>query len=301
MRKQDNIDNSNLQEYIEHIRFVPVDSNPDMIFEKICHRIKNGKTLILGVSPVWKYISVAASIALLIVSSLFVIATKKTDTIQMSYLEVQSVSGSKTRVVLPDSSVVWLNSKASIRYPQQFTGQNREVEFTGEALFSITKNKEMPFIVVMNGMKLEVLGTVFNIHSDMTSDIIETTLLEGSVAVFSENNTTGKADAILLPNEQALYNRSSGDMKVRDVSGILYSAWVSGVFRFENNTLEDIMRTLSRAFDVSIHIKSKSLGEKKFTAQFFHHETLDEILSVLQISAKYKYEKIKGEIYITDK
>ena len=61
------------------------------------------------------------------------------------------------------------------------------------------------------------------------------------------------------------------------------------------------MRTLSRAFDVSIHIESDMLAKKKFTAQFFHHETLDEILSILQVSAKYKYQKVKGEIYITSK
>lgn len=302
MKKHDDIiGDEKLQKYIERVHFVPIVSDPNTLFDKVCYRIKCGRSRTIGVSSVWKYLSIAASLALLIVSSLFIISSGEKNVSQMSYLEVKSISGSKTRVVLPDSSVVWLNSNASIRYPQVFTSQNREVEFTGEALFSITKDKEKPFIVVMDGMKVEVLGTVFNIHSDSKTDIIETTLLDGTVAVFADNNNTGKADVILSPNEQVLYNRTDGEVKVQKVSGALYSAWVNGVFHFENNTLEEVMRTLSRAFDVSIHIESDMLAKKKFTAQFFHHETLDEILSILQVSAKYKYQKVKGEIYITSK
>lgn len=300
MKKHNNIEDNHLQDYIERIRFVPIDSDPDTVFEKICHRIEYGKVRIIGVSPVWKYISVAASLALLIVSSFLILSSPEEKESPMAYVEVKAVPGSKTKVVLPDSSVVWLNSNASICYPQLFTDQNREVKFAGEGLFVVAKDEEKPFVVAMDGMKIQVLGTVFNIHSDITSDIIETTLLEGKVAIFIGNDME-KADVILSPNEQALYNRSGGDINVQKVRGSLYASWVNGVFHFENNTLEEIMRTLSRAFDVSIHIKSNSLGSKRFTAQFSHRETLDEILSILQVSAKYKYEKIKGEICITEK
>lgn len=300
MDKHHHIEEEELREYVERIRFNPVDTDPDVVFEKIRYRIRYGITGFSGVSPVWRYAAVAATVALLIVSALFIYSPK--EKVQpLAYIDVKAIPGSKTRVVLPDSSEVWLNSNATIRYPQQFAAQNRRVEFSGEALFTITENKDKPFIVDMNGMKVEVLGTVFNIHSDPKSDIIETTLLEGSVAIFSANNHTQQADRVLLPDEQALFNKTDNRLDVQHVRASMYSAWASGIFRFENDTLEEIMKTLSRAFDVSIHLDSKLIGDKRFTAQFFHHETLDEILSVLQISAKYQYKKVKGEIYITDK
>lgn len=300
MDKHHHIEEEELREYVERIRFNPVDTDPDVVFEKIRYRIRYGITGFRGVSPVWRYAAMAATVALLVVSALFIYLPK--EKVQpLAYIDVKAIPGSKTRVVLPDSSEVWLNSNATIRYPQQFAAQNRRVEFSGEALFTITKNKDKPFIVEMNGMKVEVLGTVFNIHSDPKSDIIETTLLEGSVAIFSANNYTKQADRVLLPDEQALFNKTDNRLDVQHVRALMYSAWASGIFRFENDTLEEIMKTLSRAFDVSIHLDSKLIGDKRFAAQFFHHETLDEILSVLQISAKYQYKKVKGEIYITDK
>lgn len=300
MKKHNNIGKGDLDNCIDRVRFQPVSSDANAVFEKIQYRIKYGKTMMIGVSPVWRYVAVAASLALLLLSSLFIFAPKEEAT-QIAYLDVKATVGSKTRVVLPDSSVVWLNSNASIRYPQQFVEQNRRVELGGEALFTVAKDKEKPFIVSVGGMKVQVLGTVFNIHSDAKTNIVETTLMEGSVAVFSGNNKTRNADLILSPNEQVLYNKENGKMAVRPVMASMYSSWVHGQFYFENNTLPEIMRTLERAFDVSIHIKSESLKNKRFTAQFFHNETLDEILSVLQISAKYKYQKIQGEIFITDK
>ena len=286
---------------IDRVRFQPVSSDENAVFEKIQYRIKYGKTMMIGVSPVWKYVAVAASLALLLLSSLFILAPKEEVRQQIAYLDVKATAGSKTCVVLPDSTVVWLNSNASIHYPQQFVEQNRRVELEGEALFTVAKDKDKPFIVSVGGMKVQVLGTVFNIHSDAKTNIVETTLLEGSVAVFSGNNATKNADLILSPNEQVLYDKENGKMAIRPVKASMYSSWVNGHFYFENNTLQEIMRTLERAFDVSIHIKSESLKNKRFTAQFFHDETLDEILSVLQISAKYKYKKIQGEIFITDK
>ena len=302
MEKQfDHKEEKKILDCMERIRFKPVESDPDSVFEKVRSRMIYGKIRIAGVSPMWKYYSVAASFALLIISAVLVFVYPKGETEHIAFLEVRATAGSKTQVVLPDSSVVWLNSNARIRYPQRFTARDREVEFWGEALFTVAKNEKIPFVVQMDGMKVQVLGTVFNIHSSAEADIIETTLLEGSVAISSGKYETKQAGRVLQPNEQALYNRVNGEIKVQRVQASLFSAWVNGIFHFENNTLEEIVRTLSRAFDVSIHIEGDTLRSKKFTAHFIHHETLDEILSVLQISAKYTYRKVKGEIYISEK
>ena len=251
-----------------------------------------------SVSPVWKYISIAATIALMIVSSVLTLQTKEVN--PLAYIEVSAISGSKTKIVLPDSSVVWLNSNATIRYPREFTSDSRNVALNGEALFEVKKNPQKPFIVNMDGMNIRVLGTVFNVLAESGSDIIETTLLEGSVALFSNKDKSDKAMQVLSPNQQALYYKHSGTVQVQQVQAQSYASWVSGQFYFKRNTLQEIALTLERAFSTKIHISSETLKSKRLTGQFTNQETLDEILSILQISARYKYQKEKGEIYITE-
>lgn len=251
-----------------------------------------------SVSPVWKYISIAATIALVIVSSVLTLQTKEVS--PSNYIEVSAISGSKTKIVLPDSSVVWLNSNATIRYPREFTSGSRNVTLNGEALFEVKRNPQKPFIVNMDGMNIQVLGTVFNVLAESGSDIIETTLLEGSVALFSNKDKSDKAMQILSPNQQALFYKHSGIVQVQQVQAKSYASWVSGQFHFKRNTLQEIAFILERAFSTKIHISSETLKSKRLTGQFTNQETLDEILSILQISARYKFQKEKGEIYITE-
>ena len=286
------------EEYIARIQFKPLATNKDLAYNKTWDRIQSEKLVAIGVSPVWKYISIAASLALLIVSTLSVIFYNPKTTEQIAYLEVSSVSGAKTKVVLPDSTMVWLNSNSRIRYPRQFTADSRNVKLEGEAMFNVSKNKHKPFIVSIDGMRVKVLGTKFNIHTSDDSDIIETTLLEGSVALFKESNYTGVADQILKPDQQALFNKKNGEMEVLNLEADSYASWVSGVFEFNKMTLQEITTSLQRAFDVKIDIQNESLKSVRLTAQFNRRETLDEILSILQISGHFKYEKVKGRINI---
>jgi len=291
-----NISEKSTDKYIHRIRFKKIDVDTDAAYERLWHKIRNERPQIIGVSRIWKYVSIAASLALLIVSSFYLYTSLDKDVEQMAYVEVSAISGSKTRIELPDSSIVWLNSNSTIRYPQKFTEKNRKVEFNGEALFEIRKDEEKPFIVAVDGLSVEVLGTQFNILVD--SDIVETTLLEGSIALYKANNASKNPDKILSPNQQALLNKRNGQLDVYSVRGSMYSSWVSGVFVFEKNTLLEITNMLQRAFDTKIHIEGKDLQNKRLTAQFSHQETLDEILSILQISARYTFKKEKGEIYI---
>ncbi len=282
--------------YLKHIRFRPVDADADTIYRKVQHRIRYGKEKRGGVAVFWKYAAIAASVALLVVSSFLFRNERQAEAV--SYLEVTAVPGSKTRVVLPDSSVVWLNSLATVRYPRQFGAGNREVEFEGDALFRITPCTEHPFIVKTDGLRVKVLGTVFYLSAPPASDKIETTLLNGSVALYTGPEPGTHPDALLKPDEQARYNKADGSLTVQNVHAALYASWIKGDFVFENNTLQEITEALERAFNVPIRIESERLRTQAFTARFTHQESLDEILEVLGVPAKYTWRKVKGEIYI---
>lgn len=280
----------------EQFRFKPVESNPEAVYRKVWQKIEGGKGVAPEPSPFWKYMAVAASLALLVVSSLFFFGGKGGS---VDYIDIVATAGSNTHIVLPDSSSVWLNSNARIRYPMKFTSGRREVELSGEAFFDVRGDKAKPFTIQMDGMRVKVMGTSFNIHSEEGKDIIEVTLVSGSVGLFAGGNNGAAADRLLQPGQQALYSRSGHTFDVRRVRSEMYSCWVTGQFFFENNSLQEIMSSLERAFNTRIFIEGEALKDTRLTAQFIHKETLDEILSILQTPAKYKYKKEDGRIYIS--
>lgn len=298
------------------IRFKPVETDAEGVYHALQERIRadqfeqripadqfvRGDAVCQprGVPSVWKYLSFAASFGLLIALSLIAYLSHEKEAVA-SLIKVTAVPGSRTQVFLPDGTQVWLNEEASICYPQAFSGPERIVEFTGEAIFEVRKDLRHPFIVRMEGMEVKVLGTLFNLYDDPDSGQIETTLLEGRVALFKNGNTTDRPDRVLHAGQQAVFDKKSGEIKSRTVQASLYTAWRNRCFTFEKNTLEEIMKTLERAFRVKIQVKGAALKEKRLTASFTHQESLEEILSVLQISARYQYKKEKGIVYITEK
>jgi len=158
-------------------------------------------------------------------------------------------------LVLSDGSKIWLNAASSITFPTTFSGKQRNVEITGEVYFEIAKNAAMPFIVSVRDMKVEVLGTHFNINAYDDESSIKTTLLEGAVKV-----TANGKSGFLKPGQQAQLS-SSGEIKVKndeDVEGVV--AWKNGMFSFQNEDMASIMRQVSRWYNVEVAFKDQIQG-----------------------------------------
>lgn len=276
-----------------HFKLPPYDSASN--YKRLQERISVPHIpLSRHISPAWKWFSIAASFALLIVSAFHFIDL---DRPELVWYEVTAVPDAKTKVVLPDSSTVWLNANAQLTYPRSFEEENRKVDITGEAFFQIRKDEKQPFIVDLGKLQVEVLGTSFNVITDAQSDEIRISLLEGKVALYEKGQSSQYAK-ILMPNQQAVYSKSKGEIRISSVAMDNVMSWFTGKFRFEGNTLAEIGQELERAFHVKIHIEDETMRKKTLNAVFEDKETLDEILSILQISAKYKMEKNRGEIYI---
>ena len=212
------------------------------------------------------------------------------------YYETTAVPDAKTKITLPDSSVVWLNANASLRYPREFSKQIRQVEIKGEAFFEVRKDEKKPFIVQTDGIGIHVLGTTFNV--DAEPDKTEVTLITGKVGLYKSKNLSQTADRILSPGERAVFFKSDDNLSVSTIRPENTISWVTGNFIFRDSSLEEIMQELQRAFHVKIHVQNENLKKQTFNANFTERETLDEILSVLQISARYKIEKRKGELFL---
>ena len=283
------------KDIFDKIQFTNVSSDKEKVYATIWDKIdvKNSKLI----SPIWKYISIAASIALFIISYISVIEGLSYQ--KIAYMEVHNIRGSKTRVVLPDSSIVWLGGNTILRYPNHFENHARNISITGngDSFFEVKKDKEAPFTVEAEAVKIKVLGTVFNIHIENNKHKIETTLLKGKIAI---TNKIQNKSYILDPDMQAVYTKGESEFALRKVEATLYGSWITGKMIFENKNLKDIVDFVSRAYGTPVIIKDQELGESKYSAVFEQDESIDQILFVLQLTGHFHFTKAK-EGYIIHK
>jgi ferric-dicitrate binding protein FerR (iron transport regulator) len=208
----------------------------------------------------------------------------------LTYNTLSTPRGGQYQLVLPDGSTVWLNAASSIRFPTAFTGNERNVEITGEAYFEVKKNAAMPFTVKMNnGASVQVLGTHFNINAYDDEETIKTTLLEGSVKI-----TKDAALAIIRPGEQATLShksQTSQNIPVQKVDVEEVMAWKNGAFQFGGATIETVMRQISRWYDVEVEYKGNI--SLHFAGTISRNVNISQVLEMLEKAGGIK-TTIKG-------
>lgn len=187
--------------------------------------------------------------------------------------------GGQYSVLLPDGSKVWLNAESSLYFPTAFTGKERVVELSGEAYFEIAHNKQMPFIVQVNTMKVEVLGTHFNIMSYDNEPVAHTTLLQGSVKV--SFNGQYKSATQLVPGQQASFKTATQTFRVQNVDVESVTAWKNGMFEFNGNDIQTIMRQIERWYDVEVHYAGK-IPEGHYSGAVLRKNNLLKVLQIFQ-------------------
>ena len=195
---------------------------------------------------------------------------------QTVYNTVSTPRGGQYQLVLADGSKVWLNAASSIRFPTAFTGKDRIVEITGEAYFEVTHDASRPFVVAVNDMKVEVLGTHFNINSYADEEAIKTTLLEGAVKVSS----TGKV-VQLTPGQQSLLDNTGSLSVNKNVNTEEIIAWKEGYFHFESADLKTVLRQFGRWYDVEVIYEGPVSG-RKFFGIVKRNNSLTKVLEMLQ-------------------
>lgn len=202
---------------------------------------------------------------------------------------VSSQPGTVTTLVLPDESKIWLNAGSSISYPNVFSGSIREVSLTGEAYFEAVKNKEMPMVVSVGGLKVKVYGTKFNVNSFPSESTVKVTLIEGSVALSSKpGEFNGKSEFFIDPGQTVTFNEESRNLDVETEDPFYYTAWKDGVIIFHNHTFDTVLKSLSRRFNIDIELKDQSLANIRMDATF-RDESVNEILRLLSLSTPFSF------------
>ena len=192
----------------------------------------------------------------------------------VTYNTLTTPRGGQFQIRLPDGTRVWLNAASSIRYPTAFTGQERKVAVTGEAYFEVAANAAMPFrVTIQQRAEVEVLGTHFNINAYPEEASINTTLLEGKVKVIAGQ----QSNAILLPGQQAMLP-ANGTVQIRkNIDTAQIVAWKDGWFQFHLSTLPDVMRQISRWYDVEVSYQG-NISDKAFEGRIQRDLTLTQVL-----------------------
>ena len=219
----------------------------------------------------------------------------KASAIKYNYLTIPR--GGQYFVKLSDGTQVYLNSESQLKYPVHFIeGQTRKVELVyGEAYFDVspsTEHKGAKFKVINNTQEVEVLGTEFNIKAYKDDPNIYTTLVEGKVVV--ANNDSKQS---LVPNQQFKLNTETNNFSVTKVDVKEFISWKDGVFQFVNKPLKDIMKVLSRWYDVDIIFENKALESIEFIGTINKNLSIEEVLSIMKSFSIKNYE-IKGKTLI---
>lgn len=194
---------------------------------------------------------------------------------QMKYNTLSNPRGSKViNMILADGSKVWLNAGSSLTYPVSFHSEERKVSVTGEAYFEVFHDASKPFVVSNGSMNIQVLGTHFNVNAFHDNGDTKVTLLQGSVKI---NN--GNASGILKPGEEASVNT---DIKIQaDVDVDEVMAWKNGYFQFNNASLQNVLKEISRWYDVDV-VYEGSNGPRAFSGELQRDLSLSEVLKILE-------------------
>ncbi|KQR66919.1 FecR family protein [Pedobacter sp. Leaf176] len=191
--------------------------------------------------------------------------------------------GGQYRLMLPDKSLVWLNAQSSITFPSAFIGKQRKVSVTGEVYFEVSKDKAKPFIVETGGANVEVLGTHFNVNVYPNEENAAITLLEGSIKLV--HNYTSK---ILIPGQQAVFNKNKNDVQLRDAEVDNVVDWKNGLFIFEDATVPEVMRQIERWYDVDVKYIGK-IPDIKFNGVVSRNNNVSKLLKLLQTAGNIEF------------
>lgn len=235
----------------------------------------------------------------LLVSSLLYFTkqiNRNEETRSISYSEVYTPLAAKTKFVLPDSTIVWLNSGSTLKYPSSFTGKTREVSLTGESYFEVSENPKVPFVVKTAKMNITALGTSFNVMAYPDDQEVKTTLVTGKVKV--DKIKTGTS-LYLKPSCQVVLDTKTGKMLVSRVDTRFYTSWKDGKLIFRNEPLEDVAHKLERWFNCTIYIEDSGLRNFRYTGNI-EMETLRELLELINITTPVKttYNQETREIWL---
>lgn len=267
-------------------------------WESLQHRIRTQEAIVPMLpfrSVSWKRIAAVAAIVLLIMGGTLSLWQTFNTIRPEKYFVCETPYGEKSKVLLSDGTVVWLNAGSTLRYSDKFNTSNRQVQLEGEGYFEVTRQDGASFVVQTKGYDVIVKGTKFNVSAYAGDSFIATSLLEGSVELDYKGQQIK-----MSPGEQLRLELASGKFIRRKMNVTLSKAWSENRIEFEDITLKELVVKLSRQYDVNIRLEAEKLSEKRFRISLRNRETIGEVMDALKKIIPITVERKEKDIYIRE-
>ena len=239
-------------------------------------------------------------------------------TLNPQHYQVTTPNGTRSELLLADGTKVWLNAGSTLKYAENYNKSKREVELTGEAFFQVKTDKSKPFTVTSSGLKIQALGTSFNIKAYPEDETLVATLVEGRLIIEGKSRRGSEFKYVLTPKQKLVCIKTAVKEPIitwrkdlakditdadkepvtREISHIriasninteLYTSWKDSRWIIEGEKLSNLVIMLERRYNVKILYEPDELNILTFTGTI-ENETLEQVLHVLQLSAPLKYE-----------
>lgn len=266
--------------------------NPEATYNKLLDRIRKAERK-ETVRRLWIRYAGAAAVAIIVgITGYWIGGQRNVTPVQYySYITGNSVSSFE----LPDGTEISLNKNSTLSYSSSYGEKVREVSLEGEGYFSVMKDKEKAFVVDLNGSKISVLGTVFNVKNYSKENVTTATLVEGSIRF-----ETPEQQILLKPDQQLVFNKSENQIGIENVSTDLITAWKSHLIKYKSISFKEFLDMLKDRYTVDIVLSNEILGEQKVTGSFDESLTVDQILNLMKKNLSFRWKK-EGDKYVINK
>lgn len=239
-----------------------------------------------------QWLSIAASIMLILSLSVYLL-DKFTEDNPVSYFISEVPKGQKSKLILPDGTIVWLNGGSKLKYPDSYSINNRKVTLDGEGYFEVTKQDGAYFTVSTELYDVVVKGTKFNVSAYAGDMISSTSLLEGKAEIDYNDRTYE-----VFPGENIILNKETGLISRQSIGEDNPEGWINDYINYNAITFSDLVTKLSRKYGVDIIIERNELKDKKFSLSLRNNETLIQVLDGLKLITPFEYEEVENSIII---
>jgi ferric-dicitrate binding protein FerR (iron transport regulator) len=279
----------------KHWNDLEASQNEEKSTTELFSKISNDKEKSIPIFTIGRLSRVAAVMILLLavgtVLYLFTDHPYQFLTQEVEYTVHENPKGQRSQIVLPDGSLVWLNSDSKLSYAEDFSNvENRNIKLEGEAYFDVKHNSEKPFVVSINDIKVKVLGTRFNIRGFNENNEINTLLVSGKVAISNQTNSIKKQ---LSPGSMGIYSKKEKKLEIKSGIDIEKNiSWKNGKLIFDNEPLLTLVKELERWYGVSFEIPESLKGKYRYTITITD-ESVPEVCELIKRTTPISYT-IKG-------
>ncbi len=287
---------------IHHLRFNKQELPTEVISEewlKLSKRLKlNESTPIVKKKSAFRRFApyaAAASILLFLFSAFYFLNVKPKEEIIIAFNEIVVPKGEIQRIILPDSSLVYINSDSKLSYSENFGETTRDVFLEGEAWFDVKHSPNKAFVVHSGENDIKVLGTAFNVYAYPEENIYRASLERGKISISHKNEKITDLDV----NQSFTFFKDNNQFEVTNSENIqMCSSWINGRTVFCNQSFNEILRKLGRSHNVVFDLQNDQVGKCKYTGVFSNEDDIETILGVIKLPTAFEYVKVNDTIVI---